>query len=334
MRFRVDTQSHRLAIVAGIACFSMLSAALAQDGLGTIAPPRRLLDAKPAASTRFVASLPLESQAARFARDNPEPAIYTIDAPQWTDDAPDWIEPQDLLSTAAFEEVPHRALAGPPPVPSSLWERWRQQWAARRSRPASWFRYRFYFEKFTSLIRTDEPIHDQIHNGRGNLFGVRLGWDFAPQWGMETRLGYLRSAMVDTAHPLMPSHENFLFWDESLLLYLRGDVRCRPFLLCGIGLVDVGFIDDQGVRWNQTLLTMPFGAGLKFRISDHNAARFEVLDNVVFGNGHGGNSLPMHDVAVSFAYERRFGHPHRTYFPKSDGSRWTRWREWLESMSN
>jgi hypothetical protein len=42
----------------------------------------------------------------------------------------------------------------------------------------------------------------------------------------------------------------------------------------------------------------------------------------------------MHDVAVSFAFERRFGKPHKTYFPAADGSRWTRWREWVESMSH
>ncbi|MGH7135047.1 MAG: hypothetical protein ACREHD_04860 [Pirellulales bacterium] len=329
-----DIKPHRILIVAGIACLTALACARAEDGpdVGSLFPAVPGIDTEK--KTLFVASLPLESQAARFARDEQQPALYDLGPPQWTEEQPDWLEPQNLLSIGAFEEVPHRALAGPPPQPSSLWERWRQQRLEHRRRPASWFRYRIYFEKFTSLIRTDEPVHDQIHNGRGNLFGARLGWDFAPRWGVETRLGYLRSAMTDTVHPLLPAHENFLFWDTSALFYLRGDVRWRPFLLCGLGMVDVGFIDDQGVRWDQTLLTMPFGVGFKFRISDQNAMRFEVLDNLVFGNGHGGNSQPMSDVAVGFAYERRFGKPHRAYFPKNDGSRWTRYREWFESMSH
>jgi hypothetical protein len=327
-----DIKPHRLIIFAGIACLTTICCALADDSTG-IRPllPIGLAAGSATKNTLFVASLPIESQAARFARDEAETSLYTIGPPRWSEEQPEWLEPQKMLSAGAFEEVPHQALLGPPPQPSSLWERWRQQRLEHRRRPASWFRYRFYFEKFTSLIRTDEPVHDQIHDGRGNLFGGRLGWDFAPRWGVETRLGYLRSTMTG-ANSLLPPHENFLFWDTSALFYLRGDERWRPFLLCGLGMVDVGFIDNQGVRWNQILLTMPFGAGFKYRISDHNALRFEVLDNLVFGNGHGGNSRAMSDMAVGFAFERRFGKPHKTYFPKNDGSRWTRYREWLESM--
>ncbi|HET6882723.1 MAG TPA: hypothetical protein VFI31_21325 [Pirellulales bacterium] len=327
-------QPHRIAIVAGIACLLGGHCAHAQDGAQIGPTTATELVAKRPKKDLFVASLPLESLAARYARDDGELSLYTVGAPQWTENQPEWLEPQRLVSTAAFDETPHPAMCGPKPQPSSFWERWRQQREERRKRPASWYRYRFYFEKFTSVIRTDEPIHDQIHDGRGNLFGARLGWDFAPQWGVESRLGYLRSTMTDSLHPSPTPHENFLFWDTSALLYLRGDVRFRPFVLCGLGAVDVGFIDDQGVRWNQTLMTMPFGVGFKIRFNDHNAARFEVLDNVVFGNGHGGNSRPMHDVAVGFAYERRFGCPHKTYFPSNDGRRWTRYREWFQSMSH
>ena len=329
------TKPLRHVAVAGIVCLLTAHCARAESGVGSgLSPPVGVATDPQSASGPLLDGLSLESQAARFARDDPAPTLYAVTRPQWNDEQPEWLDPQHMVSATAFEDIPHEALAGPPPQPSSLWERWRQQRQARRRRPATWFRYRLYFEKFTSLIRTDEPIHDQIHNGRGNLFGVRLGWDFAPRWGIETRLGYLRSAMTDTAHPLLPPHENFFFWDTSALFYLTGDVRWRPFILTGLGAVNVGFIDDQGVRWNQTLLTMPFGAGFKFRINDHNALRFEVLDNLLFGNGHGGNSRAMDDLAVSFAFERRFGRPHKSYFPNADAGRWTRCREWFESMSH
>lgn len=290
--------------------------------------------AKPT-SEPLLDGLKLESQAARFARDDAAEPVYRITPPDWTDNHPDWLEPHRLVSATAFEELPHQVLVGPPSQPSSFWERWRQHRLERRRRPASWFRYPFYLEKFTSIVHPNEPVHDQLHNGQGNLFGGRLGWDFAPRWGVETRLGYLRSTMKDTLHPQLPvPHENFIFWDTTALFYLRGDVRWRPFLELGVGVVNIGFIDNQSVLWNQTLLTMPFGAGFKFLISEHNAVRFEVLDNLIFENGRGGNSRATSELAVGFAYERRFGRPHKTYFPKADANRWTRCREWWESMSN
>jgi hypothetical protein len=322
-------------IAAGVVCFASTSHSQAQvRGAGEFAWPAKA--AQPAASERgpLMADLPIESPAAQFARAKDPERLYEVSMPEWADRQPDWIEPHKMIAATAFEDLPHKALIGPTPPPSSFWERWRHQRLERRQRPSSWFRYPFYFEKFTSVIRTDEPIHNQIHNGRGNLFGARLGWDFAPRWGIEARLGYLRSTMKDAAHPLPPPHENFLFCDTTALFYLTGDTRWRPFVEVGFGLVQVGFIDDQSVRWNQTLLTAPFGTGLKFRISDHNALRFEVLDNMVFGNGHGGNSRPTHDLAVSFAFERRFGKPHPSYFPQNDCGYWTRCRQWWDSMSN
>lgn len=312
---------------AGVTGGAGVSPAPARAG-GTPAPQGEPLIREPPPP-----ALPLPSVAAKFASRPDEPHLYSVAGPEWTHDPPNWLEPNHLVSATAFEELPHEALGPPAPLPSSFWERWRLNRLSRRQRPASWFRYPIYFEKFTSLIRTDEPVHDQIHDGRGNLFGGRLGWDFSPWMGVETRVGYLRTSMTDAVRPLLPPHENFFFWDTSALFYLRGDVRWRPFVLIGLGAVDVGFIDNQSVLWNQILLTMPFGVGFKYRISDHNALRFEVLDNLVFGNGQGGNSRAMSDLAVGFAYERRFGRPHKVYFPQANANRWTRVREWLGSMS-
>lgn len=324
-----------LVLMIGVVCGPPTSPVAAAEDLNAAAmTPVAARGGPVVAQQPLLAGLKVGSVAARFGREGEEEPLYVVRPPEWSHEPLDWVEPHRLVSATAFEEPTQELLAVPAPEASSLWERWRQRRVERRKRPASWFRYPFYFEKFTSLIRTDEPVHDQIHNGRGNLFGARLGWDFAPQWGVESRLGYLRSTMVDTVRPLLPSHENFLFWDASLLCYLSGDTRWRPFLLAGLGVVDVGFIDNQSVLWNQTLLTMPFGAGFKFRFTDHNAFRFEVLDNVVFGYGHGGNSRAMHDVAVSFAFERRFGRPHKTYFPQANGNYWSRCRDWWKSMSN
>lgn len=267
-----------------------------------------------------------------FARELDDEPLHMANAPRWQTGETDWLDRRGPpIAEGLGEQLPSDLHIAPPS--NSLWQRWRERRREIRRQPASWQRYPLYFEKFTGIIRVNEPVHDQIHNGAGNLFGGRWGWDFARYAGVETRLGYVRATLKDTLYPLIPSHENFLFWDTELLIYPFGDTKWRPFAMLGMGLVDLGFIDDRGRQWHQDLITMPFAVGVKYRLDNHNALRLEVTDNVIFGNNHGDNGQHvMHNIAVLFAFERRFGLPHRSYFPRREMSRWGRFKNWLATM--
>lgn len=273
------------------------------------------------------------SIAERFASEVDEEPLYVVTAPRWQPGEPDWLDRRGPPLVEGLDDHVTDDLLLTPPPPDSLWQRWRERRREMRRQPGSWQWYPLYFEKFTGIIHVNEPVHDQIHNGTGNLFGGRWGWDFARYAGVETRLGYTRATLKDTLYPLIPSHENFLFWDAELLIYPFGDTKWRPFAMLGMGLVDLGFIDDRGREWHQDLITMPFSVGVKYRLDNHNALRFEVADNVIFGTNQGGNGQHViHNIAVLFAFERRFGLPHRSYFPRRETSAWGRFKSWLATM--
>ena len=273
-----------------------------------------------------------DSIAAQFARETEEEPLYELTPPR-LDAAADWYHPHRSLAASAFQEVEVEPLARHVAQPGSFWQRWRERRLEIRRQPGTWTRYPFYFEKFTGLAHLNEPVHGLIKNGQGNLFGARLGWDFSKYAGIESRLGYVRATLNDTLHPLIPSHENFLFWDANVLIYPLGDRRWRPFGMIGVGLVNVGFIDDAGRLWNQTLPTLPVAAGVKYRVNNLTALRLDVTDNIVFGTAQGGNGRhTMSNFAVFFAYERRFGRPHRSYFNHGELSNWSRLRNWFSSM--
>lgn len=297
-------------------------------------PTDRPADESPSLFDRPAPRGPLRpSIAEQFARDMNEEPLYITTKPHWQPGETDWLDHRGPpIAEGLDRPAAGDSLVGPPP-PDSLWQRWRQRRREIRRQPASWQQYPLYFEKFTGIINVNEPVHDQIHNGAGNLFGGRWGWDFARYAGVETRLGYVRATLKDPLAPLIPSHENFLFWDTELLIYPFGDTKWRPFAMLGMGLVDLGFIDDHGREWHQDLITMPFSVGVKYRLDNHNALRFEVADNVIFGNNQGGNGQHvMHNIAVLFAFERRFGLPHRSYFPRREASAWGRFKSWMATM--
>ncbi|HEX7447785.1 MAG TPA: hypothetical protein VF306_09585 [Pirellulales bacterium] len=335
---------HRLEILcaASLTWAALVAGARAQQsGQGGSFPPKETKrisfpsdDAPSMFDTAERRSGPLDrSIAAEFAGESNVEPLYVVTPPRWQPGDVDWLDRHPRIAADAFDDHRVEAVPSLPAPPSSLWQRWRQRRQELRRQPGTWMRYPLYFEKFTGVINVNEPVHDLIHHGVGNLFGGRWGWDVAPRWGAETRLGYVRATLNDTLHPLIPAHENFLFWDADLMFYPFGDTKWRPFAMLGMGLVDLGYIDDHGREWHQQLITMPFAVGVKYRLNNLNALRLDVTDNVIFGSNQGGNGEHvMHNISVLFAFERRFGLPHRSYFPRREMSKWARFRNWLATM--
>ncbi|HVC92139.1 MAG TPA: hypothetical protein VND64_00535 [Pirellulales bacterium] len=55
---------------------------------------------------------------------------------------------------------------------------------------------------------------------------------------------------------------------------------------------------------------------------------------MVFSNGHTGDTRVMHDLSFLFRYERRYGQPHKNYFPVNSDGRWGFLKKLLPSAPN
>jgi len=258
---------------------------------------------------------------AEFAAKSEELKLHGQGDARWTHAAPDWLGDDQMVTPTLFDGQ------RPPEQPSLVphigqihtareWRAWRRK---RRRWNDSWLFFPFSITKFTGILRTQDPIHDKINNGNGAPIGVRLGWDFAPRLGVESRLAFSRQALGGVAQPGSLGHENFIFWDADLLVYPWGDRPWRPFLLAGLGVANVQYIDSASVYWNQTLLAAPLGAGLQYRFNNRAALRLDVIDNMLLRSAAGGGTRHFqHDLSITFGFQARFG-AHKPYFTYPHG---------------
>lgn len=252
-----------------------------------------------------------------FSEQSDAPELLPRETVEWKNDAAPWLEEGTLVTPMLFdgEKAPLETSSLPQVGRIHSAREWRA-WRRRRRRWSdSWMYFPISVTKFTGLLETGEPVHDQISYGEGTLSGVRAGWDVAPRLGLESRLAFARQLLHEPHRVGPQGRENFIFWDADLLIYPWGDRPWRPFLLAGLGLADVRYIDNAGIFWHQTLLTAPIGAGMQYRFNNRAAVRVDVIDNMLVRNGAGGGSHHLqHDLSITFGFEVRFARPHKPYF--------------------
>jgi len=204
----------------------------------------------------------------------------------------------------------------------------------------SWSFRPFSLAGVFGLVQGSPLIDDWIRENQGVLGGVQLGWDTAPYWGFETRFAWAKVEVIDSDRaiaaqiakdnaaglsPTAPLRNRFagrrynrvFFWDAHALYYPWGDSALRPYLMLGLGATAMSFVDRTDVSYKDTLFTLPFGVGLKYRMNDFLAARVEAADFMAFG---GGQTLELiHNVTVIGGLEVRFGGRRRAYWPWNPG---------------
>jgi len=204
----------------------------------------------------------------------------------------------------------------------------------------SWSFRPFSIAGVFGLVQGSPLIDDWIRENQGVLGGVQLGWDTTPYWGFETRFAWAKVEVIDSDRaiaaqiakddaaglsPTDPLRDRFdgrrynrvFFWDAHALYYPWGDSAIRPYLMLGLGATAMSFVDRTDVSYKDTLFTLPFGVGLKYRMNDFLAARVEAADFMAFG---GGQTLELiHNVTVIGGLEVRFGGRRRAYWPWNPG---------------
>jgi Outer membrane protein beta-barrel domain len=167
---------------------------------------------------------------------------------------------------------------------------------------------------FAGSLAADDLSSNLIVAGTGFFGGVRFGWDYSYFGGFETRLGWTKVALGFPQNPTIVGDGNFLLWDANWLYYPWGDTQWRPFFLVGLGLVDMKFINDQGLRDHDTVFGLPLGIGFKYRWDARLAFRFDIIDNIAFAAGNGLDD--MSHFSFTGGLEWRFGGgTRRSYWP-------------------
>lgn len=150
----------------------------------------------------------------------------------------------------------------------------------------------------------------------GTVGGYRLAYDFDHYWGVEWRhlwaSANLRST-VDVDYSATTQHQ---FYDVSLIWYPWGDARWRPYAGLGLGMANYDFFDGAGLKVDETMLTMPISAGMKYYIQPWAILRLDLSETIVFP----GSDIDAHaQFMATVGTEFRFGGKRTKYYPWETG---------------
>ncbi|GAB4127131.1 MAG: hypothetical protein Kow0040_00390 [Thermogutta sp.] len=231
----------------------------------------------------------------------------------------------------------HLVVREPPPGPLRRW------WKGRAAPPdspefwRSWLEEPFSGGMAVGYFQGTALIDDWVQEKAGLVGSGRLGWDFAPNLGLETRLSFGSLELSDSFAAVAarwaaddaaglsendPLRRRFtdrnataFQWDVSLLYYPTDYHPARFYLLWGAGLTRMDFTDRFGESYEGTYFTMPVGFGVKFRRLTDPIFRLEFTDNIVFPSRFN----VTHHLALTAGLEFRWGAPRRRYWPWNPG---------------
>ncbi|MCL6501937.1 MAG: porin family protein [Pirellulales bacterium] len=227
-------------------------------------------------------------------------------------------EPPLIDSHGQWLEAPGAWAAADEPWIGPLSERPR---LVRPLRQESWLLRPYHIGWLAGGMFADNPRDGDIDAGNGFVAGLRAGWDLGPHWGLESQVALHTHALTDVQGRELFSDNKVWLWNASTLVYPLGETQLRPFFIAGMGLADVSFNGSQTGRIHETLFTIPFGGGVKYRYNSRLAFRLDVVDTVIFS---GSPRLDdMHYLSVTGAFEWHFGgRRRRSYWPWNPGRNW------------
>ena len=199
----------------------------------------------------------------------------------------------------------------------------------------TWLRRPFSVGWFAGMVQGTPLIDDWIGMNRGFYGGYRLGWDHDPHWGAETRFAFgavdlydsqqaiAAEAIADTLKGIPADSPwrhrfdvcrdaNLFQWDVDLVFYPCGDTLLRPYVMIGLGLTTVSFMDRLSEHNHVAALSVPMGAGVKYLWTDRIALRLDLINDTAFG---GKGIMGMNNSALTGGVEIRLGGTQRAYWP-------------------
>jgi len=177
----------------------------------------------------------------------------------------------------------------------------------------SWRNRPYHVDWFLGGMLNSTLIRNRVLQNNSTVGGLRVGWDFDHYWGTEWRFAW-SDPNIEYRTPggnANPGNSLFLS-DIDLLYYPWGDSKIRPYVLLGLGFTRLNFQDENDLHHGTSLLTMPYGVGLKFPMWPWLAWRFEIVDNLAFGADQ---VTTLANVSFTLGMEIRLGARPASYWP-------------------
>ncbi|MBL9093231.1 MAG: outer membrane beta-barrel protein [Planctomycetaceae bacterium] len=184
----------------------------------------------------------------------------------------------------------------------------------------SWLNRPYGMSYFVGALFLADPLPGLVGGDPGVTYGGRLSWDMSPTFGVETRIAGASNGVKDLLGGADLAPAGSFYWDVNWMWYWTGDTRWRPYFTVGGGLLDIDYYDAFQHRYHNTVFTLPFGVGMKYRHSTRLALRLDLMDNYAFSSGLQGD---MHNVSLTAGMELRFGGARqRNYWPWNPSRGW------------
>lgn len=191
----------------------------------------------------------------------------------------------------------------------------------------SWLNRPYHIGFFSGPLLGSELNGNVVEQQSAYFGGLRLGWDFDYFWGVETRWGWSNPDINSTLFTNV-QRGGYFAGDVNLVYYPWGDTKVRPFLLMGLGMVQLDTFEADGSPavldgagnpitptpspLQVTMLSMPLGGGVQFPITHWAAMRLDIVDNLAFG-GDGVDTL--NNFSFTAGLEMRLGARPNSYWP-------------------
>lgn len=176
----------------------------------------------------------------------------------------------------------------------------------------SWLNRPLHVDWFLGPLLGDDLITNRVSQDNVLFSGLRIGFDFDYYWGVEWRFGWADPRASFATPSVEAVDVSFVVSDVDVLYYPWGDSKVRPYLLWGLGVTQLDFVDDIGLNHHATLATMPFGTGVQFHQQPWLVWRLELLNNLAFGADQ---ISTMNNVSFSIGMEWRLGAQPASYWP-------------------
>ncbi|TWT90725.1 hypothetical protein Mal64_11200 [Pseudobythopirellula maris] len=171
-------------------------------------------------------------------------------------------------------------------------------------RGTSWLNRPFSLSFDTGALLVTNSIDSNVGTANDLMAGVSVGWDWDHYWGAQARVAWSTPNLRNSTQPGTDQGDNLFLGDLSVMYYPWGDSRTRPYYRVGFGLTDVEFTNDAAAREQQTMITLPIGAGFKHQIRRNLAWRGEIVDNIALGQS---GTSTLQNFSLTFGVEWRYG---------------------------
>ena len=172
---------------------------------------------------------------------------------------------------------------------------------------------------FGGMFLGEELIRNQVELEPGLFTGVRFNRDYDARWAWETRVAFAQTRAVNLLGPENARDAYLGFVDSSLHYSRFYGKRWKSYLSLGAGMAYFDTEDHLARPLREFIPTLPFGAGIKYRLDDWMVLRFDVRDNFALGERE--RLANMHNLTVAGGFEWRFGGSSHTFYPWIDRSR-------------